>query len=566
MPELVPATTSQIPAAGPGLLAPLSDSAAGGALSRLRALTAQPAIRRTLPWFGGIAALGGTALLWAMLSPAPQRTLYSQLSDTERAEVVASLDKAAIPYSIDTATGAITVAEDDLYRARMLVASDGGVATPQTGDELLDSLPMGASRTMEGERMRTARERELQLTIMEIEGVEAVRVHLAEPEKSVFVRDDLPPTASVMIKLARGRQLSHSQVEAIRSLVAGSVPGLALGAVKVVDQQGRLLSSGEDANGDRLELQSRMEDKLRRQVAQLLTPMLGERNFSSEIQVDLDMDEVTSARESYDKEGVVRSETQQASQVAGGSAAVGVPGVLSNTPPPPTTAEPAPPQGTPAPVAGATTAPTTGESSATRTYELGREVQVANAAPGKVRRLTVAVALSGEAMKQAKAQDIEQIRSLVSAAVGANPQRGDQVEVMVRNFQAETIEAAPFWETPWFATILRNGVALLAVLLVLLLGVRPLIKALRREPAAAGETSAKAGRTDEEMAEHDEADEPAALEPPPAPALDPITGAVDPEQLNRQVDFAQRLARERPDNAVIALRKMLAEPETEQAA
>ena len=568
MPELVPANATPIPASGPGLLAPLQDPAAGGALSRLRALTAQPAIRRSLPWFGGIAALGGTALLWALMSPAPQRMLYSQLSDSERGEVVASLDKAAIAYTIDNATGAITVGENDLYRARMLVAADGGVATPQTGDELIASLPMGASRTMEAERLRGARERELQLTIMEIEGVEAVRVHLAEAEKSVFVRDNLPPTASVMVKLARGRQLSHSQVEAIRSLVAGSVPGLSLDAVKVVDQQGRLLSSADGTDSDRFELQSRMEDKLRRQISQLLTPMLGEGNFSSEIQIDLDMDEVTSARESYDKEGVVRSETQQASQVAGGNAAVGVPGVLSNTPPPPTTTQAAPPQGTPAPAPLNGPAPTSGESSASRTYELGREVQVANAAPGKVRRLTVAVALSGEAMKQAKPQDIEQIKNLVSAAVGANPQRGDQVEVMVRNFQSGTIEAAPFWETPWFATILRNGVALLAVLLVLLLGVRPLIKALRREPAAvpapeAGEDAEQgavlaADADDEEMTE--------ALPPPPAPALDPVSGEVDPDQLNRQVDFAQRIARERPDNAVIALRKMLAEPETEQAA
>ena len=165
-------------------------------------------------------------------------------------------------------------------------------------------------RSLEGERLLAARERELELTIMQIDGVEAVRVHLAEPEKSVFVRDNAAPTASVMVKLARGRQLADSQVSAIVNLVAGSVPSLVVDAVKVIDQHGRLLSSAKDGDTDRLDLQSRMEEKLRTQVSQLLTPMLGEGNFSSEIQVDLDMDQLTSARESYDKQGVVRSETQ----------------------------------------------------------------------------------------------------------------------------------------------------------------------------------------------------------------------------------------------------------------
>src|SRR5690606_35745988 len=178
----------------------------------------------------------------------------------------------------------------------MLVAADGAIAAPATGAELLDSLPMGASRTLESDRLRAAQERELTLTIMEIDGVEAVRVHLARPERSVFVREDAPPTASVMVRLARGRQLTDGQVTAIANLVAASVPGLAIDAVRIVDQHGRLLSQADSADSDRLALQAKMEAKLRTQVAQLLTPMLGEGNFSSEIQVELDMNEVTSAR------------------------------------------------------------------------------------------------------------------------------------------------------------------------------------------------------------------------------------------------------------------------------
>lgn len=590
MADLVPVPAG---ASGGSLLAPLTDPLGGSLPARLGAFLGQGPVRRALPWFGGLAAAGLTGLLWLQMAPAPQRMLYSDLSDAERAQVTAALDKASITYRIDNATGAITVGEDDLYKARMVAAADGALATPETGEQMIDKLPMGASRTLEGQRLQAARERELELTIMQIDGVEAVRVHLAEPEKSAFVRDTVPPTASVMVRLAKGRQLSDSQVSAIVGLVAGSVPGLAVDAVRVIDQHGRLLASDKPGDNDRLEMQGRLEEKLRQQVAGLLTPMLGEGNFSSEIQVELDMDQLTSARESYDKTGVVRSETQTASQTPGGSGAAGVPGVLSNTPPAPTQPQPGAPgaPATPAAGAAAPAAPqaVATDSSSTKNYELGREVAVTNAAPGKIRRLSVAVALSSEAMAKAKPAEIEQIKQLVSAAVGANPARGDQVAVAIRSFQKAEIVEPKFWETPWFATLVRNGVALLAVLMTLLLGVRPLIKALRRDGPAGGKgrkRKAKAGDNDDDDDEDsddgdgDEAGNGAegarngalaqapSVQPSPAlvAAQDPETGVIDAEMLAQQVNLAQQLVQEKPDSAVAALRQMLKQPEAEGAA
>jgi flagellar M-ring protein FliF len=551
MSDLVPAPAGGAPARPTALLAPLRDPAGGSGLDRVRAFAAQPPIRKALPWFAGVAAIGLVALTWTALWPAPQRVLYSSLDDAERADVVAALDKAAIGYTIDSGTGALSVDEGDLYRARMLVASEGALATPESGTQMLDSLPMGASRTLEGDRLRAAQERDLVLTIMEIDGVEAARVHLARPERSVFVREDSPPSASVMVRMARGRQLSDNQVTAIANLVAASVPGLAIDAVRIVDQHGRLLSQIDGEDSDRLNMQAQMESKLRTQLEQLLTPMLGEGNFSSEIQVELDMDEVTSARESYDKEGAIRRETQEQSQTTGG-AAVGVPGVLSNTPPAAAAAQPGAPTGGPA---ASTAPPTTGESSTARTYELGREVAVSNTGPGSIKRLSVAVALSKDAMKGVSAQEMKKLEQLIGAAVGANPQRGDQVAVIVRPFQAVEVEAVPFWETPWFATILRNAVALLAVLLVLLLAVRPLLKAFTRDKRAEMETE-----------DGDESD-------PDRPRRNNTLAVVgyeagpDRDRLAAQIELAQRIVREKPDDALLALRRMLGDrrKETEAA-
>ncbi len=557
MAELVPAGGAPAPA--PSLLAPLTDPAGGPALARIGSFARQPAVRKTLPWFAGMAGLGLAAVAWATLAPQPQRMLYSELDDGERAKVAESLEKAGIPFSIDNTTGALSVGEDDLYKARMLVASDGALAAPD-GAPSIENLPLGASRAVEGDRLRASREHDLTLSIMEIDGVEAVRVHLAEAEKSVFVRENIPPSASVMVRLARGRQLSDSQVAAIVNLVAGSIPGLSPDAVRVVDQHGRLLTERASGSSERLELQGRMEEKLRAQLDQLLTPMVGSGNFSSEVQVDLDMDQVTSARESYDKQGVVRTETQQQSQSGGTVPAVGVPGVTSNTPTPQAVASPGPPQGTAPGAAGP--AGGSGESSASRTYELGREVAVSNGAPGKIRRLSVAVALSSAALKKTKQQDVEQLKQLISAAVGADPARGDQVAVVLRTFEAAPVEALPFWQQGWFLSLVRIGAALVGVLLVLLLGVRPLVKALKRDPApppsatAADETGEAASPTDDATGGQ------AALAAAPAGTAP----ALDAALLGQRVGLAQRIVQEQPDDAVLALREMLNPPAQEAAA
>jgi flagellar M-ring protein FliF len=530
-------------------------------LDQAKALAAQPAVRRTLPFAGAIAAIGAAALAWTVLSTPPQRTLYAELGDSEKASVAQALDKASISYKLDPATGAITVNEDDIYKARMVVASDGSVAAPSNGTEMLDSMPIGASRVVEAERLRAGRERELERTIMEIDGVESVRVHLAQPEKSVFVRDSSPPRASVMLKLARGRQLATGQINAIVNLVTGSVPALSAEDVKVVDQRGQLLTD-EKVGDSSLETQTRLEEKMRSQIAQLLTPIYGDGNFSTEVQVELETNATTSARESWNKDGVLRSESSASTTTTNGAGpGYGVPGTLSNTPPPATeVVKPAPatPPATPpasgqTPPANGTAAPATGAPAAangdapgdqntTKTYEIGREVAVSNSAPGGIKRLSVAVVVSA-AGKPAKPADMAQLSKLISAAVGADPSRGDQVEVMVRKFQDTTPAPVPFYEQGWFAMALRNGVALIGVLLIAFFGLRPAVAAMRRKaasPAGDGpaDTPAKVSRGARRFTEQ--------LEQMP---------------LAEQLGLAQRYMTERPDSAVAAIRQMLGEDE-----
>lgn len=519
----------------------------GGFGARAAAFMRQPAVKRALPAIAGIGAAAMLGALYLAIASGPQRILYSSLSDSERAKVVETLERGGIDYTIDNSTGVLTVSEDDLYRARMLVASDGGIAAPEGASEMLDAIPLGSSRTLEGERLRLARERELMLTIREIDGIESVRVHLATPERSVFVRDASAPSASIMLRLVSGRTLGQGQVEAIVNLVSGSVPGMAPGAVRVVDQNGRLLSAPREAELDGLLLRREFESKLNEQVSALLTPLLGEGNFSSQVQAELDLSEVTAARESYDKEGVVRSETERSAKRLGGSDAVGgVPGVTANTPPADAEVVDGPPE---ARESDNTAAVPGGESDVAirRDYEVGREVAVTSTGPGSVKKLSVAVAVSDEALKAAAPLTAEKLQSLVSAAVGADNARGDTVEVAVSKFGTTEMPPLAFYEQPWFALALRYGTALLALLLVLFLVVRPLMK---RTGKSEDENEGEAG---EATTGTGEADAVAGS----APA---IAGAAPNVDLSQQVELARKLAQSQPDRAVEALQRMLRAP------
>ena len=569
-PTLVETRNAQSPSQGTGWQAQLAN------------FTSQPAFRTALPALVGVGAIAVVAMVYLAIAGSPQRMLYGNLTDSERLAVVDTLESSGISYELNNATGAITVAEDDFYRAKMVLSSNGGVAAPQGASEMLDAIPLGSSRTLEGERLRLARERELMLTIQEIDGIESVRVHLATPERSVFVRSSNAPSASVMLRLVSGRSISQRQVEAIVNLVSASVPGMMADAVRVVDQNGRLLSAARDAQMDGLVLQREFESKLQGQLATLLTPLLGEGNFSTQVQVELDQNEVTSARETYDKDGAVRSEnernvTRMAARVAGG-----VPGVAANTPPPEANLLEGPPQANAqgeggqgqAAQANAKATPSDTETSVQRAYELGREVAVTAKRAGALNKLSVAVAVSQEAMVAAAPLTAQELEALVSAAVGADSERGDMVKIAVSAFESREATPLAFYEESWFALALRYGTALLAVLLVLLLAVRPLVA--RTKPKA-GKAKTKDASNGSESAEDEgkaltaqtgEETDPALLNDESAtPALNPPEAGPYAD-LPEQVRLARSLATQQPERALEALQRMLQPPgeEPEKAA
>ncbi len=525
------ADTSLVPASAARLEAGSLARATPALLDRLPPALRSPLARRAAPWLAGAGVVALAASSWAALSTPDQKTLFAGLGEADKAAVAEVLDGGGIGWRLNDGTGAITVDADDYYRARMLAASEDVPKAAAVGTDLLDTLPMGSSRPVEAERLRQARERDLALSVQEIDGIEAARVHLAEAERSLFVRDAAPTRASVVVTVARGRRLDEGTVSAIVNLLAGSVAGLTPENVNVVDQHGRLLSrpggGGDGALAERIDYQARLEDKVRDQLGQLLTPLFGPGNFSVEVQADVDLTEASSARESYDKDTVLTSERSETSTdpATGG---YGIPGATSNVPPPAAQVANGPP-------ATSTPAPATdpaGSQSADRNYAVGRELAVTKGAPGGLKRLSIAVVLREDAAaKRLGPRDVAQVEALVRSAAGTNDARGDQVSVIARPFATAEEVATPFWQADWFWPAVRQAGALLVALLVVLFGFRPLMARLRPRPVPS-------------------ADGTAPVTPPERAGTGDLT-------LDEQLAFARTMADGSPERVAAALRTMM---------
>ena len=478
------------------LLAPVADTnrlplpAMGGRFAPVQQFVRQPAVQRALPAIATTTAIGLAALAYFMTQSAPQAQLFAGLDDSDKAAVADALQSQGIGHTIDPTTGALTVDADKLYQARIALAGQGLPKAQPSGDSLIASLPMGSSRAIEGETLRSAREADLSRTIETIDAVKTARVHIAAAEPSLFVRDDKPATASVMLTLQNGRNLSDAQVQGIRFLVASSVPGMNADEVQVIDQRGALLSDGA-SSGDMksFQLQMQMEDRFRRALETLLGPMLGSGNYSVEVHADVDMSESQATRESFpENDRALR--TEQVSRVVSGQStppAVGIPGALSNQPPQATTVTNNAPAPTPA---GAPTTDTQSNENSARAYEVGREISVTHQPQGRLKRLSIAVALN-QGQKALTQADLAKIEGLVKGAVGYDQTRGDVVAISQRPF-AKVDEVAPaFYDQPWFMPLAKQIGAVLAALLAFLFIGRPMIKSAKQRAAARAERDAE---------------------------------------------------------------------------
>jgi flagellar M-ring protein FliF len=466
-------------------------------------------------------AAGVTVVLWTR-GPS-YSLLYANIAAEDQSAIAQALETAQIPYRIQPGSNNIEVASERVSEARMKLAGQG---LPESGGgfALMDKDPgFGVSQFMENARYQHALESELARTISNLRPVEGARVHLAIPHQTAFVRDHHPGTASVFVQVKPGRRLEEGQVQAIVNLVASSVPEMEASQVTVVDQQGRLLSSPEghdefSLREQQFDMVHRLEEDYTQRIEALLTPMMGAGRVRAQVVAQMDMSVSEEAHEQYKPDSqIVRSEQISEQTSRDGSAGGGVPGALTNQPPPAGVAQnppnTAPANKTPAdanaanktpagaapatqPVGGATGvagADSSSSKSTTRNYEIDRTVAYTHQPAGKLKRLTVAVLLDNlrTTDKEGKVKEIplnqqqlDHVTQLVKDAVGFDEARGDNVNVVNASFTSDAppsdgdVESPAFWESPLFLNMAKlfGGVTVLLVLVLSVL--RPMVRSL----------------------------------------------------------------------------------------
>ena len=461
----------------------------------------------------GIAAVIAIIAGVIMWSQKPDyRVLFSNFSDKDGGAIVAALEQINVPYKYAEGGSAILVPADRVHDLRLKLAAQGLPKGGNVGFELMENQKLGTSQFLEQVNFQRALEGELAQTIEAVSAVQAARVHLALPKASVFVRDQQKPTASVLLNLQPGRALDAGQVSAIVHLVASSVPELTPKNVTIVDQNGNLLSDGNNklANSgldpSQLKYVQELQQDVAKRIESIIAPIVGAANVHAEVTADVDFSRSEQAAESYKPNqppdaAAVRSQ-QTSETLNGGGNASGIPGALSNQPPAPATAPiTAPPAATnTAPnAANATTTPANTstpvatQKDSTVNYEVDKTIRYVQQAMGGLKRLSVAVVVNYKQTtdKTGKvkntplsAAEQAQITNLVKEAMGYSAERGDTLNVLNSQFVSdkEIIPETPLWKQPDNINLAKElGKYLLALIVVFYLYkkiLKPLIEKL----------------------------------------------------------------------------------------
>lgn len=412
-----------------------------------------------------IAILVG-AFLWT--KEPPYGVLFANLSDQDGGQIVNTLQQQNIPYKHSETGGAILVPVSMVHDVRLRLASQGLPKGGLIGFEVMENQKLGISQFAEQINYQRGLEGELARSIQTLASVRAARVHLAIPKQTAFLRDEMKPSASVLVSLHPGRALEALQIAGIVHLVSSSVPQLNPANVSVIDQDGTLISQQQDPlknaglDANQLKYVKEVESQYMKRLEAILEPLVGKTNFRAQVAAEVDFSQIDQVAETYKPnpatEAAIRSQ-QTAEAGQGNPPAVGVPGALTNQPPVPATAPITNPQ-----VGGASGSANQNNNftrNATINYELDKTVRHTRGTPGVVKRLSVAIAVNhkkgpekdgkpGKAVPPT-AEELKRINDLVREAVGFNQGRGDSINVAAASFvppEPEAIPDLPIWKDP----------------------------------------------------------------------------------------------------------------------
>ena len=485
----------------------------------LRDGLSNPLVKKAVPALLVIFVLVAFVGLFNLMGkPVEYKPLMPGISEADKQEAFDALKMASFDPKIDPSTGSITVPDNKFHEARIYLASKGipKAPLPMGIDSLNEQSAMTTSQFMEQVRYIKAMENELARSITEIGSIQSARVHLALPKQSVFVRDRAEPKASVVVSPQHGRIVTASQVDAIIHLVSSSIPYLAAQNVSVVDNIGNLLTDRREntpmgLTDAQLNHKQRVEQAYNTRIMELLLPILGEGNVRAQVDVTLDFTQSEVAVEDFDnsKTGPKTRSEVLAEDRTQKLTAEGIPGSITNTPPPPTIQT----DQTGASANDALQENTVHSKRATRNYEIDKTVRYVKNPTGTVTRISAAVVVNEKegfdpskqerigaepANPQAEGQgaapqarpspaevilhgytqtELDRLTNLVRGAVGYQEGRGDIVTLVPAKFAP--LEPEKQWfENEDFMNAVKVALTSLIFLVILLTIIRPVVNLL----------------------------------------------------------------------------------------
>ncbi|BBP43132.1 flagellar basal-body MS-ring/collar protein FliF [Thiosulfativibrio zosterae] len=443
--------------------------------------------------------------------------LFGSMDAKDMSEVIQTLDQEKVPYKLEAASGAILVPEDVVHTLRLKLAAAGFPKQAATGYQILDlDQGFGISQFKETTNYHRALEGELAKSVSTINSVKSARVMLGLPKRSVFVRKEQEPTASVVVVLYPGRGLDEQQVNAIVYLVSSSVPNMKPQGVTVVDQNGNLLTSNNQIGTMQMSLKQldytrTVEETLSGRIIKLLAPIVGGQNkVRAQVTAELDFTQQEQTRENYEPDpAAIRSE-QEVKEINRNDAPGGIPGALTNQPPraglaPEESYDP-----------GKDPNLKNSKEKKTKNYELDRTVSHIKNSVGNIRRLSVAVVVDDKLTLDAEGQvvrtpltdeELQGYRRLVTDTVGLDEARGDTLSVVNASFVQEVeevVEGPAIWEQPWFWNLVKQVLAGLAVLIIIFGVIRPMLKDLSKREETFMDYPEDVAEEEEELENTDE--------------------------------------------------------------
>ncbi len=522
-----------------------------GVLSNVRRLTSDPSVQKSLPTIIALVAAVLSVIIYLALQQPSLTPLYASLPEAEKARVVDALKNAGYDVSVDPSTGNVLVPTNNYHQSRMALAAQGLPASVPDGYSAVSDIPIGSSRSVENIRLKQSQEIELARSVGEIQGVIAARVHLAIPEKSVFARTSIAPTASVFVQLNEGRSLSRQQVNAIIHLVSSSVPSLSKSDVTVVDQYGGLLSNPNDdpasaLSDAQLEHRIKIEAIYRSRIISLVSPLVGAGNVTAQVNLDIDFTKSEVTEESVDPEGNALRSEQKSLDLSAQETAKGVPGATTNRAP--TQAEITNQQND----GNDPEEFKTRSSNEVRNYEVSRKVETTLRPSNKINRIQASVLVREReninpetGLLEAVAltpEQIANIEQLVTNAIGINQERGDQLTVNSAAFVSNIGGISKAWyEIDFFINLVQQFMTFLIMGIIVLGVIRPLINRILIPSAHGKPGEAMIGLDDDVDLETVEIQEGESLEDIKA-KLKPKKASISPEMLDTANSYDDKVA------------------------